>query len=139
MTAAPLIPDLQLTIQTKRFGPLLVAPEAVLETPEGLPGFEELRQFVLLPVRRDLAWLQSVELPALAFLMIRTDRVDPAAWPGHPDAWAIVTLEPGTGAATANLLAPVLINRAAGTAHQRIAADTRWTTAHPVELDPPEA
>lgn len=136
MTAAPLIPDLRLTINTTRFGPLLVAPEAVLETPEGLPGFEELRQFVFLAVRDDLAWLQSVELPALAFLMIRTERVDAAAWPHHPDAWAIVTLEPETGDATANLLAPVLLDRAAGTAHQRITTDPRWTTAHPVQLDP---
>jgi flagellar assembly factor FliW len=136
MTAAPLIPELQLTIHTTRFGPLLVDPEAVLDTPDGLPGFEDLRHFVLLPVRADLAWLQSAELPGLAFLMIRTDRVDPAAWPGHPDAWAIVTLAPETGDATANLLAPVLIDRDTRTLQQRIAADTRWTTAHPVELDP---
>jgi flagellar assembly factor FliW len=136
MTAAPLIPDLQRTVHTQRFGPLLVDPEALLETPDGLPGFEELRQFVLLPVRDDLAWFQSAELPALAFLMIRTGRVDAEAWPHHPDAWAIVTLEPGTGHATANLLAPVLIDRAAGTAHQRITTDPRWTTAHPVTLDP---
>jgi flagellar assembly factor FliW len=136
MTAAPLIPDLRLTIETTRFGPLLVVPEAVLETPEGLPGFEELRHFVLLPVRDDLAWLQSAELPALAFLMIRTDRVEADAWPHHADAWAIVTLEPATGHATANLLAPVLIDRATGTAHQRITTDPRWTTAHPVQLDP---
>jgi flagellar assembly factor FliW len=135
MTAAPLIPDLQCTVETRRFGPLLVDPEALLETPEGLPGFEELRQFVLLLVRADVAWLQSAELPALAFLLVRTVRVDPTAWPEHPDAWAIVTLEPETGAATANLLAPVFIDRVAGTAQQRISADARWTTAHPVQLD----
>lgn len=136
MTAAPLIPDLQITVETKRFGPLLVDPAALLDTPEGLPGFEELRQFILLPVRADLAWLQSAELPALAFLMVRTTRVEPSAWPEHPDAWAIVTLGPDAGEVTANLLAPVLIDRTAGTAHQRIAADTRWATAHPVDLDP---
>ena len=135
MTAAPLISDRPRIVQTMRFGPLLVAPAAILCCPDGLPGFEALREFIVLPVQDDLAWFQSAELPSLAFLMIRTRRVDPDAWPDHPDAWAIVTLGTQPDDPTANLLAPVFLDRAAGIAQQRIGADPRWTTAHPVHLD----
>jgi flagellar assembly factor FliW len=137
MTAAPMLRDDRCVVQTRRFGPILVAPDAILTLPEGMPGFEELQRFVLLPVRDDLAWFQSMDLPALAFLLVRVDRVDPAAAEGRPDAWAIVTLGDAPGSATANLLAPLFLDRAAGTAVQRISATDRWHTAHPVDLEGP--
>ena len=60
------------TLQT-RFGEISYDPENVIRFPEGLVGFERLRDFVVLPNKRKddpLFCLQSVEEPHLAFLLI---------------------------------------------------------------------
>lgn len=125
--------DLQVT--TRRFGLLQVPVDAVIAFPDGLPAFEECRRFALLPVREGIAWLQSVELPALAFLLARPDRIVPGAWAELPHSWVIITLGGASGNATANLLAPLVIDPVTRQGRQQIAADDRWSTDHPVTLD----
>lgn len=125
--------DLQVT--TRRFGLLQVPVDAVIAFPDGLPAFEECRRFALLPVREGIAWLQSVELPALAFLLARPDRIVPGAWTELPHSWVIITLGGASGNATANLLAPLVIDPVTRQGRQQIAADDRWSTDHPVTLD----
>jgi flagellar assembly factor FliW len=59
-----------LCIDSPRFGKLEVAPDRVIEFPEGIPGFEDLHQFTLFhPEGGDPKYflLQSIEQPALAF------------------------------------------------------------------------
>ncbi|MDX2208426.1 MAG: flagellar assembly protein FliW [Gemmatimonadales bacterium] len=125
--------DLQ--VATRRFGILQVPVNAVIAFPEGLPGFEECRRFALLPVREGIAWLQSIDLQALAFLLARPDRIVPGAWSELPHSWVIITLGGPSGDATANLLAPLVIDPVARQGRQQIAADDRWATDHPVTLD----
>ncbi|OIQ90346.1 flagellar assembly factor FliW [mine drainage metagenome] len=59
-----------------RFGPLVVAPAQVWRCAEPLPGFEDLREFALLHVAEQgpFLWLQSLELPELAFLLVDAAR-----------------------------------------------------------------
>jgi len=60
------------TLQT-RFGKITYNPDKVIRFPEGLVGFEKLRNFVVLPNKIEgdpLFCLQSVEEPALAFLLV---------------------------------------------------------------------
>lgn len=60
------------TLQT-RFGEVSYDPEKVIRFPEGLVGFENLRDFVVMPNKREddpLYCFQSVEQPHLAFLLI---------------------------------------------------------------------
>ncbi len=60
------------TLQT-RFGEISYDPEKVIRFPEGLVGFEHLRDFVVMPNKRaddPLVCFQSVEEPHLAFLLI---------------------------------------------------------------------
>lgn len=132
-TALSLSADLQ--ISTRRFGMLHVPSHAVVTFPDGLPGFEELHRFALLPVRDGVAWLQSIDLPALAFLLAHPERIVPGAWADTPGSWVIITLGGPTGDATANLLAPLIIDPVTRQGRQQIAADGRWSTAHPVTLD----
>jgi flagellar assembly factor FliW len=54
-----------------RFGDIEYDPADTLLFPEGLIGFEALRQFVVMPNEKDgpLFWIQSVEDPQMAFVL----------------------------------------------------------------------
>ncbi|MFO8086033.1 MAG: flagellar assembly protein FliW [Desulfobacterales bacterium] len=59
------------TLQT-RFGEINYDPARVIHFPEGLIGFERLRDFIVMPNKNDdvLFCFQSVEEPHVAFLLI---------------------------------------------------------------------
>lgn len=54
-----------------RFGEIEYDPENTLLFPEGLIGFENLRNFVVMPNEQEgpLFWIQSIEDPQLAFVL----------------------------------------------------------------------
>ncbi|MFQ5736260.1 MAG: flagellar assembly protein FliW [Thermodesulfobacteriota bacterium] len=56
---------------TTRFGPLSVAEEKVITFSRGIPGFANLRRFILIDhdAQGLFKWLQSVDEPSLAFLL----------------------------------------------------------------------
>src|SRR6185437_16288742 len=64
-----------MTIHTSRFGAISITPEDVLNFPEGLLGFNEMRRFVLLDDQADeiFAWLQSCEEPGIAFPLLEPE------------------------------------------------------------------
>ena len=57
-------------IQT-RFGEIEYDPDNTLQFPEGLIGFEDLRNFVVMPNEKEgpLFWIQSVDDPQVAFVL----------------------------------------------------------------------
>lgn len=60
------------TIQT-RFGEITYDPDKMIRFPGGLVGFEHLRDFIVLPNKKEddpLFCLQSIEEPHLTFLLI---------------------------------------------------------------------
>lgn len=59
-------------IETTRFGKIEVSPDKIITFPEGLLGFEKLKKYALLPLNDNPAftWLQSVEDPVVAFLIL---------------------------------------------------------------------
>lgn len=64
-----------MVIQTSRFGSVNLKPEDILTFAEGLLGFTDLREFVLLDDPNDeiFAWLQSCESPAIAFPVLEPE------------------------------------------------------------------
>lgn len=135
MTAARVLPEVtMLEVATLRFGMLSIPAEAVVHFPDGLPGFDGMRHFVMIDIRPDLIWLQSMEHPALAFLLVRPWRVVARAWADDEQAWAIVTPGRQAGEATANLMAPIRIDLMARTGRQLIRPDQPWGTAEPFDL-----
>ena len=58
-------------VQTTRFGELEVTKDKMFTFPEGLLGFDWLREFSFVPVEDNPAfrWLQSLEEPDVAFLL----------------------------------------------------------------------
>lgn len=108
-----------------RFGQVRYDPEKTIRFPEGLLGFEHLRDFVVMPSKREndpVFCFQSVEEPHLAFLLIDPAPFFPdykvAPWPEVFEKLGIDAKDPyfvlttitfhSDETVTLNLLAPVI-------------------------------
>jgi flagellar assembly factor FliW len=141
--------DEMLRIPTRDFGELECLPEAVIDFPVGLPAFEEHRQFVLIeqPATAPVVFLQSLHSIEVCFYLAPvsavTDSYDLEL--SHEDA-RLLALKQGdnepvtlvilaateSGQATANLLAPVVINAMTRRAVQALRNDDRYSHIHPL-------
>jgi flagellar assembly factor FliW len=131
--------------------------EEALEFPLGIPGFEDERGFRLVrhATLEPLVLLQSEKTAELCFLALPVERIvedydlavtesecealrlDPAAVHPRGDGLlglAIVTV-PENGPPTANLLAPVVVNVAAGRGVQSVRADRRYSHQHAIGVE----
>lgn len=136
-------------IETTRFGALEFEEGCVLTFPEGLPGFESRRRFVLVPHGENspFDWFQSVEEGALAFLTMRPHQIFPEYQPRipvgdlemiglekgapGPEIYTLLSVPPGDPhGITANLLAPVLINPVSRRARQIIVNNEEYHLRH---------
>lgn len=114
-------------IQTKFLGEVQIDPASIIQFPQGIPAFEEEKEFVVIPLgaQSPFVTLQSVQTPSVGFM---------AAYPYHfkPNyafdleqedlqqlqieksedvlVYAILTLKDTLENSTMNLLAPVAIN-----------------------------
>jgi flagellar assembly factor FliW len=150
-----------MTFTTAHFGRITVDPAAVVEFPEGLPGFEQCRRFLPLnhPAADGLVFLQSLESPGLCFLAVpvQTLRADyriamtaedldllrlpedrPPALGREVNALAILSLVEGQPP-TANLRSPVVIHAATRRAVQAIRPDERYGCREPLVVEKTEA
>lgn len=149
------------SVDTKYFGTLSYREEAVFEFPYGLPAFEEETRFVLieLPEHAPLVFLQSLAQPALCFLAfpilvaapdyrlaisaedLGALELDPGRQPelGRDVlVLALVSLHDGF-AATANLMAPIVVNLKTRRGLQAIRQDKLYSHQHRIEPRTPEA
>jgi len=134
-------------VVTKRFGTLEVDPENIVTFPEGLIGFPDCTDFVVVDyqVAGDcVRWLQSVTEPALGFVTLDPKAVfpdyDPEFCPqdlepleAKPDELvllAVVTVPTDIRRMTANLQAPLVINPKKRVGRQVITTSPEYTTKH---------
>ena len=149
------------SVDTKYFGTLSYREEAIFEFPHGLPAFEQETRFVLIELPEDapLVFLQSLAQPALCFLAfpilvaareysLQISAEDLAALELNPDrqpelgrdvlVLALVSLHDGFSA-TANLMAPIVVNLKTRRGLQAIRQDHLYSHQHPIERNPEEA
>lgn len=136
-------------IKTTRFGELDVSPENIITIPEGIIGFNDVKQYVMLDfhtgIDTALKWFQAIDCPELAFVLIDpytfrpdykvniTDEEMGFLKAKSPDAirvMAIVSIPKDPNKMTANLLGPVLINPENRLAIQAVLNDTEYTASH---------
>lgn len=132
-----------IVVASEVLGEVTLPAASVLNFSSGLFGFPECRRFALVPAGRDgLYWLQSLEHPALVFLLAdpfhffdgyavelgASDRRDLYAESSADVAiLAIVTLPQGADAKpTANLQGPVALNLRMGVGRQLAVSDGGW-------------
>ncbi len=144
-------------LQTSRFGTLTVPDEKVLGFPDGLYGFEESRQFVLVDLGRPdsgFFWLQSLEDGDLAFVLVNPllfapdyelDAIEEdlaavgASTLDHAVVMALVSVPEDFRLATANLQAPLLINSDRRLGRQIITGNPSHSLKSPVFVAPQTA
>jgi flagellar assembly factor FliW len=143
------------SVDTKYFGVLAYREEAAFEFPLGLPAFEEEHRFVLIeiPANAPMLFLQSLrqqELCFLAFPILVADReyrlavcredlealdLDHGRQPklgSEALVLALVSLHDGFSA-TANLMAPIVLNLKTHRGLQAIRQDNLYSHQHPIQ------
>jgi flagellar assembly factor FliW len=127
------------------------AVDGVVTFPEGLPGFEEHRQFMIVasPDMEPFTVMQGVVATAPSFVAVdprmvdrsyptTLDRVDLARLAAHekePLLWLAIVAAHEDGRATANLRAPVVINPGTMRGIQIIAVESPYRTDHPLPVE----
>lgn len=136
-----------LTIVTKPFGKIEIDERQIIEFPEGIFGFGDIKKFVLLDAKEKspFKWLQAYDEPDLAFVIIRpadfmarynldvtpSDFVDIGAQsPEDVIVYAIVTIPDEPSKMTANLQGPLLINPKTRCGKQAISLSDTYTVRH---------
>jgi flagellar assembly factor FliW len=138
-----------MVIRTATWGDVEVSAESFLTLPEGLIGFEDQHEYVLLEREdcRPFRWLVSFQDPGLAFPLLDPAEVIPGYQaPLSMVEQALLELQEGEAPALylvasvidegrqiyANLRAPLVVNRRLRTGRQVVLLDTAYETQHPV-------
>lgn len=133
--------------QTKYFGEIEYREEDVLAFPQGMFGFEDEREFLLLPFSGNgtLFSLQSVKTPGLSFVAVDPFSLDPDYAPvlqpeelkalGVEDShelfyYTLCAVKSPVATSTVNLRCPVAINDESRRALQVILEDKRYGMRH---------
>lgn len=137
-------------VETTRFGSLEFTAERLYELTEGLLGFPLLKRFILIEDEEEggpFKWLQSVDEPSLAFVVIDPDWLVPnyrselpaaafgavgVARPGEGTALALVTIPENPQEMTANLKGPLLFNPETRQGMQLVLDDERHSLRYPI-------
>ncbi len=138
-------------IQTKYFGTIHCQADECLTFPTGLFGFEEERQFVLLPFEGGidaLLCLQSVQTPALAFIVMDPFALRPDYQPmlrpqelaalDAPDNeqlcyYVLCAVKKPVSSSTVNLKCPIAVNPHTLTAYQIVLEADCYGMRHSLE------
>ena len=136
-------------VETSRFGTLDISEKEIVRFPEGLYGFEKETEFTLLPfnpnVESPMEWMQSLKSTHLAFVITdpylylpdykiklsvedrkRVELEEDDLYLTH----AIVTIPENYSEMTANLIAPLVINKDKGVAKQFVLTNMNYDTRH---------
>ncbi len=133
-------------VYTKAYGEIEIEEKQRISFPRGLFGFESLRDFVLMDAtQQPFYWLQSIEQPDVAFVLIDprffrpdytpdvdTGELEEIGVEGPDDmlVFAIVTIPQSAQRMTANLQGPLILNRRTRMARQFISTNPRWNVRH---------
>lgn len=133
-------------IETRNFGILEVDPNIVINFKEGLPGFEEEKEFIVIEGKDSpFHWLQSVKTSDLAFVIINPFEIfkdydiklpktalEKLKIEKEEDVvtYSIVVIPEDIREMTANLSGPIIINLRERLAKQVILEDDRYGTKH---------
>lgn len=105
-------------IRTLQFGELEIEPQHIFYFDEGILGFEDLHEFVLIADEDTLPfkWLISIEKPEIGFPLLSPWHLDLTYEPGQDFdlekqvLMVIITLEDENKQMTANMKAPIVFD-----------------------------
>lgn len=137
-------------VHTKPYGLIDVDERQKISFPAGLLGFDNLKEYVLLDaLQQPFYWLQSMDIPEIAFVLIDPSIFRPDYSPNiakyeldeieldpkdkeNTLIFSIVTIPDDQQEMTANLQGPLIINRKNHVGRQCITEDEKWKTRHKI-------
>jgi flagellar assembly factor FliW len=135
-------------VATKAYGLIDVDERQKIIFPQGLFGFEKLKDYLLLDAERQpFYWLQSMDEEDVAFVLVNpflfrpdyevnisNEELDEIGIRSPEKALilSIVTIPPDGNPMTANLQGPLIINRDTRMGKQAVLTDDRWKTKHDI-------
>jgi flagellar assembly factor FliW len=133
-------------VVTKAYGEIDVDERQKITFPDGILGFEDLKEYVLLDASQPpFYWLQSLDRVEIAFVLIEPLVFRPDYSPDVEAeelaeigikagedmlVFAIVTIPEDSRRMTANLQGPVIINKKTRVARQSISLNPKWNVRH---------
>jgi len=141
---------LGIKIKTRPFGEIEVTEQQIIDFPDGILGFDDVRKFVLLDAHDEnspLKWLQAYDEPELAFVIIRpvdfmreyelVVSMNDIEAVGADTAenlvvFAIVTIPTNPSDMTANLQGPIIVNPEKRLGRQAISHSDRYSVRHKI-------
>ncbi|WP_017756445.1 flagellar assembly protein FliW [Calidifontibacillus oryziterrae] len=142
--------------QTKYHGELEIDEQGMIQFEEGIPGFEDEKSFIVLPLGEDspLLILQSIKTASLGFVIVNpfdyfndysielSDSTLTKLNIENKDQvalYVILTVQDPFENTTANLRGPIVINVKHRLGKQVIVNDESFTTKHPIIKTPAPA
>ena len=135
-------------VNTKAFGHVEVDERQKINFPQGLFGFEDFKDYVLLDAEHQpFFWLQSLDDHEIAFILINPFIFRPdyevninnedlneieINTPENALIFVIITIPQDGSSMTANLQGPLVINKEKMKGMQAVLADVRWKTKHDI-------
>jgi flagellar assembly factor FliW len=135
-------------VNTKAFGLIEVEERQKVIFPQGLFGFDDYKEYVLLDAEHQpFFWLQSVNDQEIAFVLINPFLFRPdyevnitneelaeigITSPENALIFVIVTIPQDGGPMTANLQGPLVINKDKMSGMQAVLSDVKWRTRHDI-------
>ena len=138
-------------IKSTRFGELEIDESKIIEFPLGIPGFANLKKYILLDYKDPIRWLHAVDDPDVAFIVTDPFPIFPnysfdlndeeerfLEIKGLADIVALVILNASDNTITVNLKAPIIANLSNRKAAQMILDDDRYSFKEPMPSPPQE-
>ena len=121
-------------IRNKQFGEIEFETNSIINFSEGILGFEEYKQFLLISENDgSFFWLTSVDEPELIFplfsIRLLEEEYDDE---GGLEPFGIVKLAKEPEKVTINLKAPVFIDRSSKTGYQKIIDNEEFKVNYPL-------
>ncbi|MCX8054374.1 MAG: flagellar assembly protein FliW [Ignavibacteria bacterium] len=123
-------------IKTNYFGELEIDDEYIFKFKDGMLGFEDLHDYVLISEESTapFKWLISVDEPEIGFPLLSPWHIDVYYDPGikydleKQVLFVVITLEDENGEMSANMKAPVIFNIEEQTGKQIILPSDKYST-----------
>ncbi len=127
-----------ITIMSSHFGELEINPDTIFYFENGMLGFDDLNNFVLITEEETapFKWLLSIENPDISFPVISPWHILSDYNPGNSIdlethvLFSVITFDDGKGNITANLKAPIVLNITDQTGEQVILPSEKYNLSH---------
>jgi len=121
-------------IKNKQFGEIEFETNSVISFSDGILGFEEYKQFLLLSENEgSFFWLTSIDEPELVFPLFSIKLLEEECFNEEEvEPFGIVKLAKEPENVTINLKAPVFIDRSAKIGYQKIIDNEEFKVNYPL-------